>query len=241
MRVCDALFACLGHHLLGRPPPSDGRSFGLEDWDGRGSLTLGTLGGRRGRNLLTDEQFPGREDAHLICAAGGREDSSPFRPLQRSHQGRDPQGGRLGSGISPPRRRTGRRLVRGRRGGTVFRPLSTPGEGVDPSIQAIRAGIQDPLFWGRRWRIVQIKGAPPMVRRGSTVRVRQRASVIPCSAAGSVVAAGVGRRLRRPRSVHQRPPWPLSRAELVEQADRVLSSVAREVTVRSIMVRLAPM
>jgi hypothetical protein len=42
------------------------------------------------------------------------------------------------------------------------------------------------------------------------------------------------RRLRRPRSVHQRPPWPLSHAQLVEQADRMLASVAGEVTVMSV-------
>jgi hypothetical protein len=32
-------------------------------------------------------------------------------------------------------------------------------------------------------------------------------------------------------SVHQRPPWTLPGAQLVEEADRVLASVAREVAV----------
>jgi hypothetical protein len=54
---------------------------------------------------------------------------------------------------------------------------------------------------------------------------------LPCSAGGSVGSAGVGRRLRRPRSVHQRPPWPLSDAQLVEKADRMVASVACEVAV----------
>jgi hypothetical protein len=70
-----------------------------------------------------------------------------------------------------------------------------------------------------------------MVRRGSTVRVRQRLRDFRCSACGSVVPAGGGRWRRRPRSVHQRPPWPLSGTQLVEQADRVLASVAGEVAV----------
>src|SRR5438093_11554881 len=70
-----------------------------------------------------------------------------------------------------------------------------------------------------------------MVRRGSTVRVRQRASGFLLLSRDSVVPAGGGRWFRRPRSVHQRPPWPLSRAELVEQADRMLASVAGEVAV----------
>jgi hypothetical protein len=55
-----------------------------------------------------------------------------------------------------------------------------------------------------------------------------------CSASDSVRSAGVARRVRRPRSVHQRPPWPLSRAELVKQPDRMLASVAREVTVMAV-------
>jgi hypothetical protein len=55
----------------------------------------------------------------------------------------------------------GRRLVRGRRGGSIFRPLSTPGEGVDPSIQAIGAGVKDPLFWGRRFVLVQPRRRAP--------------------------------------------------------------------------------
>src|SRR6266545_2335693 len=40
-----------------------------------------------------------------------------------------------------------------------------------------------------------------------------------------------GHGLRRPRSVHRRPPWPLSSAQFVEQADRMFASVACEVAV----------
>src|SRR5215207_7005609 len=47
---------------------------------------------------------------------------------------------------------------------------------------------------------------------------------------GSPSATGSSRRgIWRPRSVHQRPPWTFSRAQLVEQADRLLTTVAREV------------
>src|SRR5215207_4842206 len=55
--------------------------------------------------------------------------------------------------------------------------------------------------------------------------------VFSCLADAFVVSADGDRELRRPRSVHQRPPWTLAGAELVEQADRVLASVAREVAV----------
>jgi hypothetical protein len=41
-----------------------------------------------------------------------------------------------------------------------------------------------------------------------------------------VVSAYGGRKLRCPRSVHQRPPWTLVRAEFVEQANCVLAPVA---------------
>jgi hypothetical protein len=70
-----------------------------------------------------------------------------------------------------------------------------------------------------------------MVRRGSTVRVRQRLRVFACLAYVSVVCAGCSPRLRRPRSVHQRPPWTLLSAQFVGQADRVFASVAGEVAV----------
>jgi hypothetical protein len=63
-------------------------------------------------------------------------------------------------------------------------------------------------------------------KEGSTVRVRQRASSFPLLSRPVVLAGGVRER-RRPRSVHQRPPWTLSRAQLVEQADRMLASVGR--------------
>src|SRR5438552_3427136 len=70
-----------------------------------------------------------------------------------------------------------------------------------------------------------------MVRRGSTVRVRQRASVFSCSARGSVVLRDVGVGLWCPRNVHQRPPWTSSDTQLVEKTDRVLASVPCKVAV----------
>jgi hypothetical protein len=78
-----------------------------------------------------------------------------FVLVQCPHQGRDPQG--AGWGRESHRRdgELGRRLVRGRRGGQSFDPFRPPGEGVDPSIQAIGAGVKDPLFWGRRFVLVQ--------------------------------------------------------------------------------------
>jgi hypothetical protein len=47
---------------------------------------------------------------------------------------------------------------------------------------------------------------PARVRRGSTVRVRQRASLIACSAPYSVVSFGGVLVSRRPPGVHERPP-----------------------------------
>jgi hypothetical protein len=67
-----------------------------------------------------------------------------------------------------------------------------------------------------------------MVRRGSTVRVRQRASSFYLL---SLCSRCLGWQRRRPRSVHQGPPWPLSRAEIVQQTDRMFASVAWEVAV----------
>jgi hypothetical protein len=66
-------------------------------------------------------------------------------------------------------------------------------------------------------------------KRGSTVRVRQRAS-------SSCLLSRCFRCLRwqRPRSVHQRPPWTLAGAQSVEQADRMRASVAREVAVMAV-------
>jgi hypothetical protein len=54
-----------------------------------------------------------------------------------------------------------------------------------------------------------------------------------CSANVAVVWADGARPPRRPRSVHQRPPWTLPGTQLVEQVDRVLASVAGEVAVSS--------
>src|SRR6266508_2713214 len=73
-----------------------------------------------------------------------------------------------------------------------------------------------------------------MVRRGRRFESVRGLRVSSCSARGSVVSAGVARRLRRPRSVHQRPPWTLAGAQLVEQADRMFASVAGEVAVMTI-------
>src|SRR5215204_266062 len=70
-----------------------------------------------------------------------------------------------------------------------------------------------------------------MVRRGSTVRVRQRASSFILLRDGSVVSAGVRCGVRWPRSVHQRLRWTSAGAQLVEQADRMFASVAGEVAV----------
>ena len=55
--------------------------------------------------------------------------------------------------------------------------------------------------------------------------------VSPCLADASVVSTGGGCPLRRSRSVHQRPPWTLTGAQLVEQTHRVFASVADEVAV----------
>jgi hypothetical protein len=55
-----------------------------------------------------------------------------------------------------------------------------------------------------------------MVRRGSTVRVRQRASEFSPAKPLVLLSLPAGSRgLGRPRSVHQRPPWTLFGAELV--------------------------
>jgi hypothetical protein len=60
-----------------------------------------------------------------------------------------------------------------------------------------------------------------MVGRGRRFESVRGLRVSSCSASSSVVPAGGKSRLRRPPSVHQRPPWPLSGAQLVEQADRM--------------------
>ncbi len=84
--------------------------------------------------------------------------------------------------------------------------------------------------------------AGEMVSRGSTVRVRQRASAYLLLRGDSLVSMNTVRRFRCPPSVHERPPRERllfgRRVERVEEPDRVLSGVA-EVAVD--MVRLAPM
>src|SRR5215211_7931003 len=52
-----------------------------------------------------------------------------------------------------------------------------------------------------------------------------------CLADVSVVCAGGAIGLRRPPNVHQRPPWTLSGARVVEQADRMFATAAGEVAV----------
>src|SRR5919201_4567001 len=73
--------------------------------------------------------------------------------------------------------------------------------------------------------------AKRMVRRGRRFESVRGLRVFACLAVRFVVLTGGGCGLRRPRSVHQRPPWTLASAELVEQADRALASVAGEVAV----------
>src|SRR6266516_5867746 len=70
-----------------------------------------------------------------------------------------------------------------------------------------------------------------MVRRGSTVRGRQRASSFRLLRPYFRCLRWRRHGIRRPRSVHQPPRWTFAGAELVEQTDRVLVSVAGEVTV----------
>jgi hypothetical protein len=55
-----------------------------------------------------------------------------------------------------------------------------------------------------------------------------------CLADAFVVCAGGERRLWHPRNVHQRPPWTFPDAELVEQADRMVATIARETAVVTI-------
>jgi hypothetical protein len=68
-----------------------------------------------------------------------------------------------------------------------------------------------------------------MVRRGSTVRVRQRASSFLLLSQQFRCLGWRRLPVSTSTSVHQRPPSTFSRAELVEQADRMFTSVTREV------------
>jgi hypothetical protein len=79
----------------------------------------------------------------------------------------DSQGGRLGSGISSPRRRTGQTVSARTTRGSVFRPLSTPGEGLDPSIQAIGAGSSI-VFLGSKMEDRAARSTSPVPRMGSS-------------------------------------------------------------------------
>jgi hypothetical protein len=78
--------------------------------------------------------------------------------------------------------------------------------------------------------VVKVDDDERMVKRGSALRVRQRASHLPllrgqfrCS------SPGVGASLRRPRSVHRVYVGCFAAHERVEQLDGVLATVAREV------------
>ena len=64
-----------------------------------------------------------------------------------------------------------------------------------------------------------------MVRRGRRFESVRGLIVFACLAASAVVSAGASCAGRRPRSVHQRPPWTLFRTQLVEHSDRALASV----------------
>jgi hypothetical protein len=78
-----------------------------------------------------------------------------------------------------------------------------------------------------------------MVRRGSTVRVRQRASGFLPLRAVLVGCAGDGLLVKCPRDVHAVDAGLVSARVSVEKVDRVVASVAGKG--RSIIVKLAPM
>src|SRR3954470_8992761 len=70
-----------------------------------------------------------------------------------------------------------------------------------------------------------------MVRRGSTVRVRQRASGFLLLRAVSVGCGGDGLLVECPRDVHAVDTGLVSARLSVEEVDRVVASIASEVTV----------
>src|SRR5919201_3620352 len=70
-----------------------------------------------------------------------------------------------------------------------------------------------------------------MVRRGSTVRVRQRASASPCLDRAFVFRRDAGQLFWRPPGVHQRPRFELGRVQCIEEVDCMLASVAGEMAV----------
>ena len=72
------------------------------------------------------------------------------------------------------------------------------------------------------------------VRKGSTVRVRQRASGLRCSDAVSDVVTGDDRQLRRPSDVQSLDVGGLDVRVAVEEPDRVLASVSCEVAVMAV-------
>src|SRR5215207_1209880 len=103
--------------------------------------------------------------------------------------------------------------------------LLGPPDGAPEVWSVYGAERSQPVATGGRWDDLESgsdtrKPLPWDGRRGSTVRVRQRASAF------SLLRC----RFRRPRNVHQRPPG----IECVEELDRVLASVSGEVAVVAI-------
>ena len=81
-----------------------------------------------------------------------------------------------------------------------------------------------------------------MVRRGSTVRVRQRAFPFLLLSGFFVVSLGGRELVRRPPGVHRVDVRGIKASIVVEELDRVLSSVSREVAVVAVnLARLVPM
>src|SRR6266498_2921125 len=85
-----------------------------------------------------------------------------------------------------------------------------------------------------RYRKPPLDPRPSFIERGSTVRVRQRASAFSLLSIAFVFRADADRLFWRPPSVHQRPPVGAGRVQCVEELDRVLASVAGEVAVMAV-------
>ena len=73
-----------------------------------------------------------------------------------------------------------------------------------------------------------------MVRRGSTVRVRQRASGFLLLEPFSVCCGGDGSLVKCPRDVHLVDTGRLGARVAIEEIDRVVASIAREMAVVAI-------
>jgi hypothetical protein len=94
--------------------------------------------------------------------------------------------------------------------------LSTSGHGRPWSTRGEHLVCRPNMFANAR----SCPRVPPMVRRGSTVRVRQRASRFSCSDWRFVCRSGDGWRLQRPRSVHSVDVDRVDPGERVERLDR---------------------